>query len=287
MVPLRTATETSDGSIAPVLGARSEPPSSSNSSEPKIAPTPRSTASSAIETIQRGWVIVPRKRRQRGCGSSAARSIVIRSSAGRSEVTRWAAVTAGSALGLGLGRRRRAEQLLELGLGPVEQQLARRHVLGRVAGLALHPGDQPLQVAALREVQRQQQEDADRGDDGDDRPGPVDHLGEVHAAPPPRIRTRRRPRRSPGPAETRRPAPGCRRRSARLRVSPSFGSIARGELGRVALRLRLEHDDALGEPRGRVGLGPDLVAGRLHHLGRHLLGESRERPARRWRSASR
>ena len=54
-----------------------------------MAAPPSSSAPMPIAMSTRGWVTRPTKRRQRGCGASAARSIVIRSSAGRSCVTRW------------------------------------------------------------------------------------------------------------------------------------------------------------------------------------------------------
>ena len=59
----------------------------------KIAATPISRAATPIATSTRGCVARSTNRRQRGCGASAARSIVIRSSAGRSCVTLVAAGT--------------------------------------------------------------------------------------------------------------------------------------------------------------------------------------------------
>ena len=89
-VPLKIATSTSPGTIRPTRCCGS---SSSESSawETKIAAAPSSSAAAPIATSTRGWVARSTKWRQRGCGASAARSIVIRSSAGRSWVTRVAA----------------------------------------------------------------------------------------------------------------------------------------------------------------------------------------------------
>ena len=55
-----------------------------------------------------------------------------------------------------------AEDVLELGLGVVEAPLALSQVGGGVLGLALSPVAQAAHVAALRQVERNQQDGAER-----------------------------------------------------------------------------------------------------------------------------
>jgi hypothetical protein len=103
-------------------------------------------------------------------------------SAGRSLVSRLSpkGSVAESPLGGFLNGRRRPDRLelhrprhrlspicvrlLEVALGLVEDALGQREVLDRVVGMLRHPVPQAVDVPALRDVQGQEQEDADHRD---------------------------------------------------------------------------------------------------------------------------
>jgi hypothetical protein len=83
------------------------------------------------------------------------------------------------------GRRLGAERRLQLRLGSIQEALARGEVGRRMAGLALHPTAEALQISPLGEVQGQEQDKGDRcAERNVDRqmPGDVVHVcdGQLH-----------------------------------------------------------------------------------------------------------
>ena len=121
-------------------------------------PAPTRKAPAAIIIGWRGSGSRRRIRFQAGSASSLARSAVIRSSAGRSEVIRSSAVISPVSDRVRRPsvpeRAERADRCLGLG-----------HRLAPL-GLELVPATKPVDVAALRDVERQQQEQAGCGAQG-------------------------------------------------------------------------------------------------------------------------